>query len=337
MADRLILLTHTHRVAAGLLSWPAWEALRSATAVLVAEAEHPMVAPLRSAGVAVEVVTAEELNDPNALAAALRQRARFGVVVWVPGADGDLALSRALAQLVTAEASAGAGALEIEVLPGSWDTPGSRLLDLVALMDRLRSPGGCPWDREQTHASLVTYLVEETYETVEAIETGDIAHLREELGDLLLQVVFHARIGQEDPDAPWSIDDVAGGIVDKMVRRHPHVFAGADAPTPAHYETSWDALKAAEKERTSAMDGVPLGLPALALAAKLMHRAEKAGVGTPVELPVAVPATVDDTSIGDLLLAVVALARRHGVDPEAALRAAARRYRDQVHAMEGGR
>ena len=119
------------------------------------------------------------------------------------------------------------------MLPGSYDLPGARLLDLVATMDRLRSPGGCPWDAEQTHESLVTYLVEETYETIEAIETGDRDHLREELGDLLLQVMFHSRIAAEHTEAPWSVDDVAGDIVDKLVRRHPHVFAGAVAATPA--------------------------------------------------------------------------------------------------------
>jgi XTP/dITP diphosphohydrolase len=132
------------------------------------------------------------------------------------------------------------------------ERPGARLLDLVAVMDRLRSPGGCPWDREQTHASLAPYLLEETYETLEAIDSGDRAHLREELGDLLLQVVFHARVAAEHPLDPWTVDDVAAGITDKLVRRHPHVFADASAESAAHVEAAWDRLKAPEKERASA-------------------------------------------------------------------------------------
>jgi XTP/dITP diphosphohydrolase len=213
---------------------------------------------------------------------------------------------------------------------------GARLLDLVDVMDRLRSPGGCPWDAEQTHASLVKYLLEEAYETAEAIEDADDVALREELGDVLLQVMFHARIAQERPDG-FDIDVVAGGIVDKLVRRHPHVFAGVQADTAGDVEANWEALKAAEKGRTSATDGVPLAQPALALASALIGRAAKAGLDVPVTGAVAVPEVVDDESIGELLLAVVALARSSKVDPEAALRAAARRYRGSVHAAEGGR
>ena len=211
---------------------------------------------------------------------------------------------------------------------------GERFLDLVEVMDRLRSPGGCPWDAEQTHATLVKYLLEESYETAEAIEDGDAAALREELGDVLLQVVFHARIAQDTEG--WDIDDVAAGIADKLVRRHPHVFAGAQANTAGDVEANWEALKAVEKGRTSAADGVPLAQPALALAAALIGRATKAGLDVPVPGTVEVPASVDDESIGDLLMAVVALARTARVDPEAALRAAARRYRGAVHAAEGG-
>ncbi len=118
---------------------------------------------------------------------------------------------------------------------------GARILELVEVMDRLRSPGGCPWDARQTHRSLVEYLVEEAYETLEAIETDDDDGLREELGDLLLQVVFHARIGQENPENAWDIDDVAGGIVDKLIRRHPHVFGGTDALSAEQVETNWHA------------------------------------------------------------------------------------------------
>jgi XTP/dITP diphosphohydrolase len=163
---------------------------------------------------------------------------------------------------------------------------GERFLELVEVMDRLRSPGGCPWDAEQTHASLVKYLLEEAYETAEAIEDADGPALREELGDVLLQVVFHARIAQEgDAEASeaWDIDDVAAGIVDKLVRRHPHVFAGAQADTAGDVEANWEALKAAEKGRTSAADGVPMAQPALALASALLGRSAKAGQAVEVE------------------------------------------------------
>jgi len=214
--------------------------------------------------------------------------------------------------------------------------PGTELLRLVEVMDRLRSPGGCPWDAEQTHASLATYLLEETYETLEAIDSGDRDHLREELGDLLLQAVFHARIASEHPDDPWTIDDVAGGIADKLVRRHPHVFADADAPSAAHVEARWDAMKAEEKGRTSALDGVPTALPALSLAAKILGRAERAGVAAPLREPGSVP-PADAESIGAVLLDLVARARTIGVDPEQALRQAVRAYADDVRALEASR
>jgi XTP/dITP diphosphohydrolase len=225
--------------------------------------------------------------------------------------------------------------------PAGGERPGERLLDLVAVMDRLRSPGGCPWDAEQTHESLVEYLVEETYETVEAIETGDPAALREELGDLLLQVVFHARIAAESSAEAWTIDDVADGIVTKLVRRHPHVFGDATESTAAQVESAWQARKAAEKGRESVTDGVPDALPALLLAAKILTRA---GHGQ-VDVAVADPSTRDlasralaeagDEGLGDLLLALVAEARSRGLDPEAALRGSVRVHRAAIRAAEG--
>jgi XTP/dITP diphosphohydrolase len=225
------------------------------------------------------------------------------------------------------------------VTSGPASTPGHRLLELVAVMDRLRSPGGCPWDAAQTHASLVTYLLEETYETVEALEAGDDSALCEELGDLLLQVVFHARIAEEH-DPPWGIDDVAGGIVDKLVARHPHVFGDAEVDSAAHVEARWDELKRVEKGRTSAVDGVPLAQPALALAAKLLARVDRAGVRAPVTSPLRVSgldaALADEAALGDALLGLVAEAHDRGLDAERALRAAARRYVGAVHAAEGG-
>ncbi len=154
----------------------------------------------------------------------------------------------------------------------------SQLEEAVRVMDRLRSPGGCPWDAEQTHASLARYLLEETYEVLEAIETADPVLLREELGDLLLQVLFHARLAEEEPE-PYSIEDVAADLVAKLIRRHPHVFAGDDASDAAELNERWERQKVVEKGRTSAVDGVPLAQPALALAAKLVARAGRAGSG----------------------------------------------------------
>ncbi|WP_375492357.1 MazG family protein [uncultured Jatrophihabitans sp.] len=199
-------------------------------------------------------------------------------------------------------------------------------------MDRLRSPGGCPWDAAQTHESLTRYLLEETYEVLEAIETGDPVLLREELGDLLLQVLFHARIAQEDAaDAAFGIDDVASDLVDKLIRRHPHVFADAAATSAAELDDVWERQKAQEKGRGSAVDGVPLAQPALALAAKLVSRAGRSGVVPPRAEPAA---DDDQAQIGQRLLRVVEDAVRTGVDPETALRIAARGYRDGVLATE---
>ena len=216
--------------------------------------------------------------------------------------------------------------------------PGERLLDLVEVMDRLRSPGGCPWDEKQTHESLVPYLIEETYETLDAIESKDSAALLEELGDLLLQVVFHARIAQ-DGEQPWSIDDVADGIVTKLISRHPHVFADGDAETPEQVESAWQAIKTREKGRTSVTDGVPMGLPALALAAKLLSRARNGNVA--VDLPASaaadevVDALPDRAAYGDLLLALVAAGAQQGWEAETALRDADRRYATELRQAEG--
>src|SRR5690348_13610561 len=155
----------------------------------------------------------------------------------------------------------------------------SELERAVEVMDRLRSPGGCPWDAAQTHESLARYLLEEAYEVLEAIETDDVGLLREELGDLLLQVLFHARLAQELPaEQAFSIEDVASDLVAKLVRRHPHVFADGNAVDAHAVNENWERQKIAEKGRTSAVDGVPLAQPALALAAKLVSRASRAGL-----------------------------------------------------------
>ncbi|GAA1261261.1 MazG family protein [Saccharothrix xinjiangensis] len=208
-------------------------------------------------------------------------------------------------------------------------TPGAPLLDAVAVMDRLRSPGGCPWDAEQDHESLRQYLVEETYELLEAIEDGDRAALREELGDVLLQVLFHARIAGEDPSSPFGVDEVAADLVTKLVGRHPHVFSAGGDPAVRDAGTQqhrWEELKQAEKQRTSSLDGVATTQPAVALAAKLVQRAARAG------LPADLLPTGDDT--GSTLFAVAALAKLAGEDPETELRAVARAFAANVRAAE---
>jgi len=199
------------------------------------------------------------------------------------------------------------------------------LRELVRVMDRLRSPGGCPWDADQTHESLVPYALEETYELVEAIEAGDRTGLREELGDVLLQVVFHARIAAEDPDDPFDVDDVAADLVAKLVRRHPHVFDEATVETDLHVQ--WDKLKNAEKSRASALDGVPLAMGALARAQKVADRAARAGLAVP-------PVSVDGGDLGARLLALVLEARATGVDAEGALRRTAAAWEHDLRTQE---
>lgn len=214
---------------------------------------------------------------------------------------------------------------------GAASPVGSRLLDAVAVMDRLRSPGGCPWDREQTHESLLRYLVEECYELVQAVEDGDRAGMREELGDVLLQVLFHSRIAAETPGGAggFDIDDVADGLVDKLVRRHPHVFdppAGGEALTPGAQQRRWDELKKAEHERPSPLDGVALGQPAIALAAKLGARSTTYGVDIP--LP-------DGDSVGEQIFRLAFAAGARGDDPEAEVRAVARSHASAMRAARG--
>lgn len=225
----------------------------------------------------------------------------------------------------------------------------------VEVMDRLRSPGGCPWDAAQTHESLTRYLLEETYEVLEAIETGDIALLREELGDLLLQVLFHARITQERPNGEaFGIDDIASDLVDKLVARHPHVFADVRVADVEEQVELWEKLKVAEKGRTSAVDGVPLAQPALALTAKLISRADRAtragqqslasgdfdprvaGSRSPLGAQTRHSAGSAEDEIGARLFELAREAVEAGVDPEAALRRTALAYRDAIRAAEAG-
>jgi XTP/dITP diphosphohydrolase len=318
MSGRLVLLSTSPRVAPGLLSWHAWSVLRDGH-VVTADENHPLLAYVLDAEVEVEVLP--QAGDDVLAGDLLDRAASADPLVFLLPQVGEESFARALTTLLIDAV----GAPAVEVLPGSYDLPGARLLDVVATMDRLRSPGGCPWDAEQTHESLMTYLVEETYETIEAIETGDRDHLREELGDLLLQVVFHSRIAAEHTEAPWSVDDVAADIVDKLVRRHPHVFAGTVAVTAGDVEATWETLKSAEKGRASAVDGVPMSLPALSLAAKLLHRAHSHGVDVPV---------TDDDGVGSQLMQLVTESQAAGLDAEQELRAAARRYAARVRSAE---
>ncbi|GAA5023264.1 MazG family protein [Actinopolymorpha pittospori] len=333
-AGHVTLLLTSPRVAPGLLAWPAWELLRGADRVLTGDVDHPQRPSIEAAGVAVETV--QTTPTSGELALLLLDAADAGEsVVWLAADDGDPALGRALGQVLARRAEAGMSGLpELEVVPASYDLPGARLLDLVSVMDQLRAR--CPWVRDQTHRSLVRYLVEESYETVEAIETGEQEHLREELGDLLFQVVFHARLAEENPDTPFTIDDVTGDLVEKLIRRNPHVFGPDVSPeaTSAEVENVWDALKAEEKRRTSAVEGVPLALPGLTLADKLLSRTTRAGVHVEIASARALPERPDAEQVGDALLALVDVARAADVDPEQALRDACRRYIAAVQAAE---
>lgn len=211
---------------------------------------------------------------------------------------------------------------------------GSHLARLVEVMDQLRSPGGCPWDAEQTHESLLKYLLEESYEFVDAVQSGNRVDMREELGDVLLQVYFHARIAEEDPLDPFSIEDVAESIADKLIRRHPHVFAGVDVRDSAEVLQNWEAIKKVEKGRTSALDGIAMGQPALPLIEKLLYRAEKYNVEVVTPDVVELGTSADESAVGQALLTVIAWAHANGVDAEAALRKEASRLSQQISAIE---
>jgi XTP/dITP diphosphohydrolase len=353
----LTLLATTHRVAPGLLTWSAWSLLRESR-VLTGSAGHPQLPYLREAGVEVEVLG----DDPHRLAERLVEAATAGSaarpeetageagagaadlrpVVWLAAPDGDEELLRAVGAVVVALQDPP----DVEVVHGSYDLPGARLLDVVSTMDTLRRE--CPWDIKQTHESLAPYLLEESYEALEAVETGDHQALCEELGDVLIQVAFHSRVAEERTDGTgFTIDDVAAGIVDKMVRRHPHVFGAVEVSGSDEVKANWEDIKAAERaakrddgDDGSVFDGVPFGQPALALANALQRRSARADVPDGI----LTLADVDLDNGGDAgtheiavdLFATVRRARQLGVDPEAALRTAARRFRDRVREWERG-
>jgi len=308
MPARIVLLVTSPRLPAGLLSAAAWDLVRGTP--VFAAAQSAQTAALRTAGVSI-TLTDHPVDD---LLAA-------GDAVWLAGPAGDEQLARELG-LRLARAP---GLAELELMYGSWDPPGARLLDAVTVMDRLRSPGGDPWKREQTHQSLAEYLLEEAYEAYDAMVSADYAALREELGDVLLQVVLHARLAEELPDGrAWNVDDVAGDLVDKMVRRNPHVFADATVRDMDEIFEQWYRIKREEKSRDSILDGIPLSQPALALAAKILARVREAGLSVPL------PA---GDGLGERLLRAVA---EGGADAEGALRRAALAYAERVRAAERG-
>ena len=312
-AGRIVLLVTSPRLPAGLLTAEAWDLVRAHPVFSATDGEQADA--LRVSGVTVQLVE----PDPELLIAAL---ASHDTIVWLGGPAGEEEFARRLGMRLAREPSLA----ELELCYGSWDPPGARLLDAVAVIDRLVSPGGDPWKRQQNFASLAPYLLEESYEAYDAIVAGDLDALREELGDVLLQVVLHARLAEElAEDQRWSVDDVAGGLVEKMVRRNPHVFAGESVDGVEAIIDNWERIKKAEKSRDSVLEGIALSQPALALAAKILQRAARAGLDVPL------PAGPE---LGPTLLRLVAQARAEGLDAEAAMREAALDHADAVRDTE---
>lgn len=204
-------------------------------------------------------------------------------------------------------------------------------------MDKLRSPGGCPWDAEQDHQSLLKYLLEESYEFIEAVEDEDRIAMQEELGDLLLQVFFHARVAEDHKSAPFNIEDVAKGIADKLERRHPHVFGDISVKDSTEVVENWEKLKASEKGRSSAIEGVPLAQPALPLIAKLLDRAANLDYQLNINKDLQLNENSDSVAFGNLMVGLIAQAVELGIDPEASLRNAAKTLIRDIEAYEQGR
>jgi MazG family protein len=355
--DPRIVVVETAAALPGLLPVEAWDALRTVDRVVATDPEHhPSTPYLTMAGVEVTTLEPAPLTalrgadllggaDPTdrRLALALLQAADGGPVAIVLGA-GDERLPRAIGM-----EAAKVGGVEVEFVFLTGTPIGLELLRLTGTMARLRDPdGGCPWDLEQTHASLARYLLEETYELLDAIEADDDRHLAEELGDLLLQVVFHAQVAADR--GAFTIDDVAQGISDKLVRRHPHVFADGDATTADEVQQNWDELKAAEKpEREGPFDGVPTSMPALLLTEELQRKAAKLGFDWPSvddhlskvreeidELAAAVADGDADAiadELGDVLGALTSVGRTLGIVTETALRGHAGKFRTRFEQM----
>ena len=353
---RLVLIDTADQLP-GLLPLHAWSALMTTDLVLVGSSDHPFVDHLEAAGLAYEVVPRP---DEPAAGGLSRQELLSGLsmddkrraswivdkvkervqVAYLFGVGDEESFTRTLGM------EAARAQVEVEVVYFGVTPKGVRLLDLVQVEARLRGPQGCPWDHEQNHETLARFAVEEVYELLEAIDGGEPGDIAEELGDVLLQVIFHAQIA-EDAGA-FTIDDVAQGITDKLVRRHPHVFADVTVSGAGEVMTNWQELKAAEKpERTGMFDGVVNAQPALQLAGKLQSRAARKGFdwADDTEALAAVYAEVEEVGgafddatrtheLGDLLFAVVNLCRQYEVDPEHALRSSARRFRGRLEHVE---
>lgn len=332
---RLVLIDTADQLP-GLLPLHGWSALMASELVLVRSADHLFVPHLELAELRHEVVP-----DSDERAKWIVRRADAeGEVTYLFGPADDEGFTRTLG-LEAARAG-----VEVEVVYFMLAPKGVELLDLVRVTERLRGPGGCPWDREQTAATLAPHAVEEVYELLDAITSGDPGAIREELGDVLFQVVFQAQVAEDAGE--FTIDDVAKGIVAKLVRRHPHVFGDVEVADAQEVIANWERLKATEKpERESVFEGVPAALPALQLASTVQGRAERAGLVPDLgdaaadlaraELErflAAGTAAEREAALGDLLGAVVALARRRGLHAEQALRAAVTRFRTQVEAEE---
>jgi MazG family protein len=356
-----LLLVDTADALPGLLPLHSWSALMSSDLVVTADAEHPFVAHLDAAELRHEVVPEDAGSGPlgrsdllGGLSPEDKGRARWvverarsqGDVAYLFGAGDSDAFTRTLGM------EAARAGVEVEVVYFGVAPKGLALLELVAVEERLRGPGGCPWDREQDHGSLAPYAVEEVFELLEAIAAGETGDIREELGDVLLQVVFHAQIAADA--GTFDIDDVARAIAGKLVRRHPHVFASEEVADADEVKVRWDELKAEEKpEREGPFDGVAAAQPSLPYVAKLQSRAARLGFEWPAagpdgtdpaaervreELDEVLQADSDEAraaEIGDLLLSVAGLARRHGVDAEMALRGAAQRFRARFERAVG--
>jgi MazG family protein len=346
--SRLILVDTVDQLP-GLLPLHAWTALSTTDLILLGDAEHPLAAHFDNADLRYEVVP--EPDEPAALSRRdllggvdPMQRAKVswivdrvrdaGAVAYVYGAADAEGFTRTLGY------EAARSDVEVEVVYFGFAPKGVELLELVNVEERLRGPDGCPWDREQDHQSLASFAVEEVYELCEAIATGTPDDIREELGDVLLQVVFHAQIAQDD--GTFDIDAVAKGIVDKLIRRHPHVFGDVRADDAASVMANWDQLKAAEKpERQGPFDGVASGQAAIPLAAAVQRKAAKLGFDRP-DVAAALAKVREETDevarasdaqaaheIGDLLAAVITVARHLDVDAELALRASTARFRER--------
>ena len=301
------------------LTLDEWDRLRACARVLFEVRDHPLIERLTREGVATGFLDDQPGADADGLA-----------IVVEPASERVVELARSGAEILVGP---GTAPDDLTAAHGSYvgRRAASSLERLALVMARLRGPDGCPWDREQTHESLRVHRVEEAYEVLDTIDRGAVKdELREELGDLLLQVAFHAQLAADE--GSFDLADVADGIVAKLIHRHPHVFGTTEVADAGEVVRNWEAIKAAEKRRSDPFDDIPAGLPALLHAYKTQKRA--AGVGFAADeararsgLTEALSGATDPDSLGDALFWLVALARSAGIDPEGALRSATGRFR----------